>query len=995
MNKSHYKKGIAGALVLIVLSALATGMFGYKIYQKNQNVGAGGGTVGVLPYRVKVSSDDTTGGYLNGKLLAGSNITLTEGLDGLDETLTIASSGGGGGGSPGGSNTQVQFNDSSAFGGDAGMTYVKATDILTLVGGIVIGSSNPFSDSAGTLTLQNVDALDATSETTIEAAIDTLANLTSIQGKTVTLGGNFITSGASSLTLTTTGATNVTLPTTGTLATLAGVETLSNKTLDEAKIVNAGSLKDGNGNELFIFTTTASAINELTFANAAAGNAPKFTASGGDTDISINLVPKGTGRLQVAGVSVPTISSTDTFTNKTIDSDSNTLSVDPDEFKSADSPADEECYTYESTGTTGEWQTCGGGGGTPGGSVNEIQWNNAGSFDGIEGSAITSNGYMTLAPTASTSGSPTLLTLTAPAHTTLAASTEATDVYFNLGRTVQFATGALTTQRAVRIPGPTYSFAGASTITSAQTVNIGVPVAGTNATITNNYGLVVGTPSDFINTIANFGGPLNAFYDINMQNTSNGTLASSDVTASSDNATNGTNFVDMGITSSGFTDSAYTAWGGANSAYLFSESASLNFATQRASAAMNWFTGGTLTANKRMSLSGTASTLTIGVAGSALGSLALAGNTSGTATIVPTAAAGSVTITIPAITSTMALLSGTQTFDGSKTFSATLTVSGAQIQNIRNSLGTNITAGTTVANTTTSPSAGNVQISPYLAWSGTAASAAPASQSVVFYSYSKGIAGTTPVTGNLTFGSNINAAGNTDVMFLSDTGKLGLVNIATAFLDAPASTTAAASFRIRAGTAPTSPNEGDMWADSTQKANMSFTAGVTQSRPGVLFTQTADASVTTTTTETTILGTGVGTKTLPANFWTVGKTVRITVTYSDIDTDAVPGTWTVRGKFGSTTVVSHAGTPTAAQSNGAGDVIIEITCRSTGASGTLSGYVKSVYGYTGVSTFIGSTNPTTTVDTTASGALDVTIQFGNANAGNNLKSIISSIEVLN
>lgn len=53
--------------------------------------------------------------------------------------------------------------------------------------GLTVGSSVPFSDAAGTLTLQNVDALDATTEATIEAAIDTLANLTSIQGRTVTL----------------------------------------------------------------------------------------------------------------------------------------------------------------------------------------------------------------------------------------------------------------------------------------------------------------------------------------------------------------------------------------------------------------------------------------------------------------------------------------------------------------------------------------------------------------------------------------------------------------------------------------------------------------------------------------------------------------------------------------------------------------------------------------------------------------------------------------
>lgn len=48
---------------------------------------------------------------------------------------------------------------------------------------------------------------------------------------TLALAGNFATVGAYAVTLTATAATGVTLPTTGTLATLAGVETLSNKTL--------------------------------------------------------------------------------------------------------------------------------------------------------------------------------------------------------------------------------------------------------------------------------------------------------------------------------------------------------------------------------------------------------------------------------------------------------------------------------------------------------------------------------------------------------------------------------------------------------------------------------------------------------------------------------------------------------------------------------------------------------------------------------------------
>jgi len=42
---------------------------------------------------------------------------------------------------PGGSNTQVQFNDGGAFGGDAGLTYNKTTDVLTVLGKIGIGQT--------------------------------------------------------------------------------------------------------------------------------------------------------------------------------------------------------------------------------------------------------------------------------------------------------------------------------------------------------------------------------------------------------------------------------------------------------------------------------------------------------------------------------------------------------------------------------------------------------------------------------------------------------------------------------------------------------------------------------------------------------------------------------------------------------------------------------------------------------------------------------------
>ena len=86
--------------------------------------------------------------------------------------------------------------------------------------------------------------------------------------------------------------------------TLTGTQTLTNKTLTSPKI--GTSILDTNGNELFLLTATGSAINELTYANAAAGNAPSFTATGGDSNININLVPKGTGQIQANGSGLAT-----------------------------------------------------------------------------------------------------------------------------------------------------------------------------------------------------------------------------------------------------------------------------------------------------------------------------------------------------------------------------------------------------------------------------------------------------------------------------------------------------------------------------------------------------------------------------------------------------------------------------------------------------------------------------------------------------------------
>ena len=87
------------------------------------------------------------------------------------------------------------------------------------------------------------------------------------------------------------------------LANLTGTQTLTNKTLTSPTITDPiiNKINDSNGNEEIIFTATGSAVNELTIANAATGNNPNITASGSDTNIGINLTPKGIGEITFNG----------------------------------------------------------------------------------------------------------------------------------------------------------------------------------------------------------------------------------------------------------------------------------------------------------------------------------------------------------------------------------------------------------------------------------------------------------------------------------------------------------------------------------------------------------------------------------------------------------------------------------------------------------------------------------------------------------------------
>jgi len=66
-------------------------------------------------------------------------------------------------------------------------------------------------------------------------------------------------------------------------------------------IDTATGIIDENGNEQLKFVTTGSAVNEFQLTNAATGNAPAIAVTGGDTNIDLNLTPKGIGRATFNG----------------------------------------------------------------------------------------------------------------------------------------------------------------------------------------------------------------------------------------------------------------------------------------------------------------------------------------------------------------------------------------------------------------------------------------------------------------------------------------------------------------------------------------------------------------------------------------------------------------------------------------------------------------------------------------------------------------------
>lgn len=240
------------------------------VFNDDITVGTAGTATGVVKLNgttsgtVSLSVADAAGTWtLKLPTTAGTNGYVLS-TDGTGVTSWVAQSGGGGG-SPGGSDTQVQFNDGgSTFGGDAGFTYNKTTDSVTIAGNVSGGTFNKVTVTAP-----------ATGATLTLADNSTLA-----------------TSGANSITLTSTGATNVTLPTSGTL--LAGTVAIANggtgQTSQQTAInalagaVTNGYFLRGNGTNVVMNSIQVSdvpTLNQNTTGTAANVTGTVAVANGG------------------------------------------------------------------------------------------------------------------------------------------------------------------------------------------------------------------------------------------------------------------------------------------------------------------------------------------------------------------------------------------------------------------------------------------------------------------------------------------------------------------------------------------------------------------------------------------------------------------------------------------------------------------------------------------------------------------------------------------
>ena len=198
--------------------------------------------------------------------------------------------------------SNLSISNIKANDGFASATIANSTGIMTIASAVLTtadingGTMDNVTIGAGTPAAGNFTTVDATNleVAAIKAqdgtAAATIANSTGIITVSTQLQVDNLNLSTNTLSSTNTNG-NILLTPNGT-----GRTTVTNLSATSPRFTTG--INDSNGNELFLLTATASAVNEVTLANAATGNAPKFTASGGDTNIDLVLAAKGTGQVK-------------------------------------------------------------------------------------------------------------------------------------------------------------------------------------------------------------------------------------------------------------------------------------------------------------------------------------------------------------------------------------------------------------------------------------------------------------------------------------------------------------------------------------------------------------------------------------------------------------------------------------------------------------------------------------------------------------------------
>ena len=166
---------------------------------------------------------------------------------------------------PAGSNTQVQFNDSGVLGGDAGFTYIKATDAVAIAGPTTVGGTLGVTGATTLSSTVATGALTVTGAATVSTTLGVTGATT--LSSTVATGALTVTGAATvSTTLGVTGAitsaTSVAL--TGTTNNLG---TITSGVWNAGAVTSSGGISGTTG--AFSSTVTGGTYNGQTISSAA------------------------------------------------------------------------------------------------------------------------------------------------------------------------------------------------------------------------------------------------------------------------------------------------------------------------------------------------------------------------------------------------------------------------------------------------------------------------------------------------------------------------------------------------------------------------------------------------------------------------------------------------------------------------------------------------------------------------------------------------------